>query len=301
MDTEARIAAFTWLKSQSDIYGEVFPRKILESGFSYKGERVPLLGPQGIFKPKIFPIIPLSITTTSNSPYDDGKLGGFLSYKYRGIDPLHRDNIGLRMAMEQQIPLVYFYSLTPGKYFAMWPVYIISENRADLSFTVAVDDEKVMFNSFNETQNQLVREPEENYRRSYITTAVKQRLHQKGFRERVIEAYQSCCALCKIKHSELLDAAHIIPDGEIGGEPTVNNGIALCKIHHAAFDNFFFGIRRDYIIEIRKDILEEKDGPMLELGFKGLHNNKIILPKKNSSWPSVQKLEERYQKFKKAV
>jgi putative restriction endonuclease len=55
MDTPARIAAFAWLKSQSQIYGDVFPRNILETGFIFQGERVPLLGPQGIFKPRIFP------------------------------------------------------------------------------------------------------------------------------------------------------------------------------------------------------------------------------------------------------
>jgi hypothetical protein len=35
---------------------------------------------------------------------------------------------------------------------------------------------------------------------------------------------------------ELLDAAHILPDGHPKGEPVVPNGLALCKLHHAAFD-----------------------------------------------------------------
>jgi predicted restriction endonuclease len=39
-----------------------------------------------------------------------------------------------------------------------------------------------------------------------------------------------CC------HAALLDAAHIILDTEPQGEPTVRNGLALCKIHHAAYD-----------------------------------------------------------------
>jgi putative restriction endonuclease len=299
MDTPARIAAFAWLKSQSQIYGDVFPRNILETGFIFQGERVPLLGPQGIFKPRIFPQIPLSITTTSNSPYNDGSpKDGYLTYKFRGDDPFHRDNVGLRLAYEQQLPLIYFYSLIPGKYFAMFPVYIIGENREDKSFKVTVDDQKLFFSDI-EQSNSIVNEPEVNYRRSYYTTEIRQRLHQKGFRERVLDAYQTTCALCRIKHVELLDAAHIIPDGEVGGEPTVDNGIALCKIHHSAFDNFFFGIRPDYTVDIRKEILEENDGPMLELGFKGLHNIKIQLPRNKKDHPNIEKLNERYIRFRK--
>jgi putative restriction endonuclease len=302
MDTPARIAAFSWLKSQSLIYGDVFPRKLLQDGFSYNGKRVPLLGPQGIFKPQIFPQIPLSITTTSNSPYQDSAPSeGSLIYKFRGTDPFHRDNVGLRMAMAQKIPLIYFYSLIPSKYFAMWPVYIIGEDKNDLSFRVAVDDMKFLYNFTEQILPLAINEPEEIYRRSYITTTVKVRLHQKSFRERVLNAYQSTCALCRIKHQELLDAAHIIPDGEYGGDPSIDNGIALCKIHHSAFDNYFFGIRPDYTIEIRKELLEEDDGPMLELGFKGLHNSKIIIPRKKEHHPSTDKLEIRYNQFREAI
>ena len=58
-----------------------------------------LLGPQGIFKPKIIPQIPLSITTTPKGPYDDSfSYDDFLLYRYRGTDIQHRDNAGLRMA-----------------------------------------------------------------------------------------------------------------------------------------------------------------------------------------------------------
>ena len=50
----------------------------------------------------------------------------------------------------------------------------------------------------------------------------------------MLEAYQSQCAFCRLRRAELLDAAHIIPDSHPLGEPRVSNGLALCKIHHAA-------------------------------------------------------------------
>jgi hypothetical protein len=56
-DAAIRRAAFDWLAEQSEVHGDVLPRDVLAAGFSYEGDRVPLLGPQGIadrkFKPPI--------------------------------------------------------------------------------------------------------------------------------------------------------------------------------------------------------------------------------------------------------
>ena len=126
---------------------------------------------------------------------------------------------------------------------------------------------------------------------------VRVRLHQRAFRERVLQAYREQCAICRLRHSELLDAAHIIPDTEPEGEPVVSNGLALCKLHHAAFDRQFLAIRPDYVIEIRRDILEESDGPMLLHGLKEMHQKKIVLPTVSEHRPNPMFLEKRYQRF----
>jgi len=67
-DQRVRLAAFQWLRAQMDVRGEVLPRSLLEEGFMFDGRRVPLLGPQGIFKPALCDL-PLSITTLPNSPH----------------------------------------------------------------------------------------------------------------------------------------------------------------------------------------------------------------------------------------
>ncbi len=95
------------------------------------------------------------------------------------------------------------------------------------------------------------------------------------------------------------DAAHIIPDSDPDGEPVITNGLSLCKIHHAAFDNNIIGIRPDYSVEVRRDILEENDGPMLQHGIKEMHDKKIILPRHRSCYPDADSLEKRYVIFKK--
>jgi putative restriction endonuclease len=295
MDHELRIAAFKWLREQVRIHGDVLPREILEKGFVFQDTRIPLVSPLGIFKPKMIDI-PLTITTAPRGPYDDSfNKDGFLLYNYRGSDPNHRDNVGLRDAYVQGKPLIYFHGVVPGKYLAIWPVYIIADDPEKLMFTVAVDD----ISAIN-VINKSVQE-DATSRRAYITSTVLRRLHQRSFRERVLDAYPSQCAFCRLKHLELLDAAHIIPDTEPDSSPTVPNGISLCKLHHAAFDSFFIGISPDYVIELRKDILNEDDGPMLQHGLKELHQTKIILPISKNLWPDRDFLDWRYQKFKKAI
>lgn len=293
-DHEIRLAAFEWLNKQIQIHGDVLPRLILEIGFPFQETSIPLVSPQGIFKPRQMEL-PLSITTTPHGPYEDSfDKNDYLLYKYRGTDPQHRDNVGLRNAMSENVPLIYFHGIVPGKYLAVYPVFIINDNPRDLTFTVAADYEHVV------TESDYIMKDREDSRRAYITSQVKVRLHQRGFRERVLAAYKSHCAFCNFKRVELLDAAHIVPDNEPQGTPTVDNGLALCKIHHSAFDQHIIGVTPDYQIKIRTDILHEIDGPMLTYGFQKLHDQKIILPKSKKAWPDREKLEWRHRRFLEA-
>jgi putative restriction endonuclease len=293
IDHQIRLKVFEWLTKQIQIHGDVLPRKLLAEGFIFESEHIPLVSPQGIFKPKWLDY-PLSITTTPKGPYEDRQNDeGLIEYKYRGTDPNHRDNVGLRKAFEKQIPLIYFFGITPGKYMTVWPVYIVGDDPQNLTFTVAGDEQKyINSDDIGVNENSI-------YRRSYITSTIKNRLHQRSFRERVLEAYRSKCTVCRLKHLELLDAAHIIPDTEPESKPTVDNGLALCKLHHAAFDSFIIGITPDFRIEIRSDVLEEHDGPMLKHGLIELHGSNIILPAQKNNWPNRDYLDTRYQKFKK--
>ena len=137
-------------------------------------------------------------------------------------------------------------------------------------------------------------------RRLYLTRQVKVRLHQRLFRERVLRAYQLQCTLCRLRHTELLDAAHIIADANDEGIPIVPNGLALCKIHHAAFDKNIIGISPDYQVRIREDILAEVDGPMLKFGIQSLDKTCIILPRNPIEHPDRDRLKERFDEFMKA-
>lgn len=301
-DSQVRNAAFEFLREAARRHGtDVLPRSVLAQGFQFDAQRVPILGPQGIFKPAILPEMPLSITTVpvaegEAAPYRD-LIGddGLLRYCYRGSDPRHRDNVGLRLAMQRQAPLIYCHGVVRGQYVAVWPVFIIGDSSAELMFTVSVDDRKIA--SLGAADDD---EAATEGRRRYITRQIQQRLHQEGFRQRVLSAYRQHCAICRLRHAELLEAAHILPDGHPLGEPVVPNGLALCKLHHAAFDADILGIRPDYQIEVRLDVLEEKDGPMLRHGLQGFHQRLLWTPPKPLLRPKREFLEERYALFRKA-
>jgi len=99
-DQQVWLEAFQFLTRLVDSHGEVLPLDAMRQDFDFRGRRVPLLGPQGIFKPAVLDW-PLSITTVPvvhgrARPYDDGLGGsGFLQYRYRGGAAGYRDNRGL--------------------------------------------------------------------------------------------------------------------------------------------------------------------------------------------------------------
>lgn len=295
-DLRVRLAAFDWLSAQVERHPDGLPRALLAEGFLFEGHRVPLVGPQGIFKPQVCEL-PLSITTIPDGPYPDAMEGRFLRYSYRGTDVRHPDNVGLRLARERNTPLVLFYRLRPGYYLSARPVYIVGDDPTRLCFDVAVDDAGQIRAP---GRGSGAGEDRTAIRREYVTASFRRRLHQQAFREQVLDAYREQCSLCRLRHRELLDAAHIVGDAEDEGDPVVSNGLALCKLHHAAFDSFFLTVRPDYIVEVRRSILEESDGPMLQVGLKQMHGQPIQLPRATSDRPDPGRLEQRYERFLRA-
>ena len=301
IDHRVRMAAFRFLEEQTQLRGETLTRDVLAKGFVFEDRRVPLIGPQGIFKPALLPKMPLSITTVpvvegKPRPYDD-VIGdeGLVRYRYRGRDPGHRDNAGLRLAMQRQEPLVYLYGVVPGRYMPSWPVYVVGDDPRGLSFTIAMDDRRMAA-----AGDYAVSEPEDAIRRTYVTRITKQRMHQQEFRQRVLRAYREQCAICRLQHEELLDAAHILPDWHPRGEPVVPNGLALCKLHHAAFDGHLLGVRPDLTVELRLDVLREPDGPMLKYGLQGFQGARLQLPRDPALRPNLEFVKLRYGMFRKA-
>ncbi len=268
----------------------------LSTAFTFDGERIPLVSQQGIFKPRRLEL-PISIRTTPPrtdrmAPYvDESTADGFVSYAYRGTDPQHHENRWLRQVMEGGITLLYLNGLTPGEYQAS-PAVILGDDPGAMRFNV-------MLLPFVSTVAGLPHDLVDATQRRYYLQLRAQRAHQAVFRSNVLRAYRGRCTVCSLGHVELLDAAHITSDRD-GGEPVVSNGLAMCKIHHAAFDTNIIGVRPDLVAEVRHDILDEHDGPMLLHGIQGIHGRSLVVPGKPQWRPDPLGIERRYDRFRDA-
>ncbi len=290
-EADVRRAAMNWLSQ----HGAARVDYAFTTTFEYGGRRLPLMDRQrGIRKPAGFDAA-LAIRTTFTPPnqvppYND-EIGpdGLQRYKYRGTDPGHPENVALRRAFEQRLPLIWFVGIAPGLYEPIYPVWIVGDDPSKLEFALALDPGQRLVDPTADLDEVT---------RRYLERLTKQRLHQRVFRSQVLLAYDGRCAVCRLGHRGLVDAAHIIADGRPHGEPVVINGLTMCKIHHAAFDSSILGIRPDLTLHIRQDILEERDGPMLRHGLQEMHNRPLMnVPRVRAVRPDPARLEERYADF----
>lgn len=293
-DTRLRQQAMAWLTVRTNDGLDSITRAELED-FKFEGAPFKLVDrTRGIRKPKELASA-LSISTTyrragADRPYED-EVGpdGFLRYKWSGTDPDHMDNRGLRASMEQSVPLIWFYGVGVSRFQPIYPVFIIGEEPEKHQFVVATEMGRDLHVPHSPVEAQL---------RRYILAETKRRLHQPVFRATVMRAYETRCAVCALAHGELLDAAHIVPDSNDAGIASVTNGLAMCKIHHAAYDAHILGITPELVVEIRQDLLEEIDGPMLEHGLKERHGKVLmVVPTARSERPSRDLLAVSYEKF----
>ena len=287
-----RRSAMSWLDQRRvDLVTQTFL-----ASFEYDGHSLPLMDRQrGIRKPAGMEAA-LSIRTVftepgGTPPYADAAgPDGLIRYKYRGNDPLHAENKALRRAYLDGLPLIWFVGIAPAQYKPVYPVWIVGDEPEQLQFAIALD------------QGQRLIKPGEDIgadTKRYMERLNQVRLHQPMFRARVLAAYDSHCALCRLGHVELLDAAHIIPDGRPHGDPVVPNGLAMCKIHHAAYDRDILGVRPDLVVDVRQDILDEIDGPMLRHGLQEMKGLRLTVPSSRRSRPDRMRLEERYEEFRR--
>lgn len=297
-DMRLREAVFHHVSQLRRAGGGVVTAHALNQGLVFQGERIPIWSQQkGIFRPKVLrtPGAALSIQTSFQGPYDDqiNREDELISYRYRGTDPEHPDNVAMVRAMEFRLPLLYLVAVAPGLYDPIFPCYVVDARPEELRFILAVGEEGVV--------KPPPADPHADWPlKVYITRQVRHRLHQRRFRYLVLNAYSNQCAMCRLRQPPLLDAAHILEDRDERGLPEVPNGLALCRIHHAAYDENILGIDPDYRIHLRADVLTEVDGPMLRYGLQELHGERILVPRRDRDRPNPEYLAERFERFRAA-
>lgn len=300
IDQKLRIAAFSAVRRLTEVRGDLTARD-LAAGFQFEGSRIPLVNPQrGIFKPSQMRYL-LSIRTVfprsgARVWYDDQTQvhrqiyegDETIDYAFMGTNQDAADNRWLREAMENRVPIVYFLGISPGLSQAVVPTYVTGWNASALKAQIA----------FGAPGRTDLAPPKNAIERHYALRAVKHRLHQASFRDAVITAYNGRCALSGLPETRLLDAAHIIADAdEEYGQPVIQNGIPLSKIHHAAFDAHLIGIDPDCRIHVSNRLMDQTDGPMLE-ALKSLHKGSLHLPSRPRDRPDRDRLAMRFDVFR---
>jgi putative restriction endonuclease len=259
----------------------------------------------GIWRAKELSEAAISISTAyvppgRQRPYEDS-MGpdGLLRYKWRGTNPDQADNRALRRAMQEQLPLVWFVGVgfVPGTntqvYEPRYPVWLIAEEPELHQFVVAVEEGQRAIPLGADADVVDIT-------RRYNERMVRMRYHQPLFRSFVLHAYERRCAVCRLPFSELLDAAHIKADSA-EGPARVSNGLALCKIHHGAYDANLIGISPDYIVRVQESVLRTFDGPTLQHAIKEMDGERLRqLPRSRLERPDRDLLAERFEEFKRA-
>ena len=305
-----RRAAFDRVRELARRHDDLVPLDTLQQGFEFGGRRISFGSFfSGIYRPKEMhgPAALALVTAPPKrgrpAPYEDtyDAVNGMFSYRFRdaGTDSAramaqaHADNHKLREAHRLMVPLVYFRGIAPGEYTPLAPVFVSSidvrSRTASLEVGLPVADT---------TPAGLV---SDEITRRYATREAAYRLHQHRFRHAVLQAYRTRCTICALKEASLLQAAHIVEDRDPLGGATIINGLALCAIHHLAYDRNLLGINPDGVVHIHARLLDEIDGPMLKNGLQYFHGAHILKPARLTDRPDPERLALRFDAFQAAA
>ena len=293
-DDDVRSSCFAALDVLQAQHGPELPFTALAEGFNFRGRNVPFLNrAYGIYRAADVQRGPAALSINSafaqKRYQDEGTVDGVL-YRYQDGPIDNHFNTWLRQAHVLDVPLVYFIGTRPNWYRPEYPAFVEDDYPATRSVLISFGE---MHGPFDEPEPVHIGDPIE---RRYVVRQVKQRIHQAQFRGAVLPAYRDRCAICTLKEIRLLDAAHIVADVEERGEPLVSNGLSLCSIHHRAFDEDLVGISPDHDVHVSRRLLDDEDGPMLEL-LKGFHGRRIVLPTRRAWQPERERFAERFERF----
>jgi putative restriction endonuclease len=309
-DIELRRAALDHVRELQRRFDDLVPVHVLREGFLFRGRRVSFGSfYSGIFRPKeMSGPAALSLVTAAPkvgrpAPYEDEFDEDTGRFTYRFRDPqestlaaarqAEAHNRALVAAHELSVPLIYFRGIASGQYAIVAPAFVMSVDPArrlvELDAGLPLADV---------TEAGLVSDADV---RRYATREALVRLHQHRFRAAVLRAYATRCAVCRLREATLLQAAHIIDDRKERGIATIVNGIALCAIHHLAYDRNLLGIDPRGVVHIARRLLDEHDGPMLRNGLQGFHGAAILQPRRPDERPDPERLELRFTLFTTAA
>ena len=144
-------------------------------------------------------------------------------------------------------------------------------------------------NAVNDAQiEERVPEP-----RRYAVVSTKKALRDVNFKDRVLTAYSHSCAMCGVQ-LRLLDAAHILPAAHPDSTDETCNGIALCALHHRAYDRGFITFDTGYRVHRNESMEQEFQELGLDRGLDDFRERlfaMIEIPPAHQDRPAAANIE----------
>jgi putative restriction endonuclease len=161
---------------------------------------------------------------------------------------------------------------------------ITSEDRETLNALNAID----------ETDERESGAGMESSQRREIISSIKRKYREHDFRRRVLSAYAATCAFCGVQ-LRLVEAAHIIPVASESSTDETANGVALCALHHKAYDQNLLSFDEEYRIQVSSTTVSGLKRLNLSGGWMHFQNglkNAILLPADKRDYPSKRYISE---------
>jgi putative restriction endonuclease len=290
-DDLIRMAALKRVKDLRNLWGDSIPETELARGFVCDGDVVLLKGPQGIFKPRQLRDGPLTIMSTLGSRYEDELMdeANVLRYDYAPPTREH-ENAGLKNLMAAGKPVILLKQVKPKprpEYMVLAPLFVEGFDDRTRQFTLSTRAD--LFARTDTQGGLVVRE----IHKAYGEANVQTRLHQAYFRRDVLSVHRNRCCVCELRVRPLLQGAHIVPDSDAMGVPSVQNGLSLCSLHHSAFDRGIVRIKPDYSIQIGQEWISDDDR-FAQQALSAFEGKSIALPNQASHRPHPDFLAWRY-------
>ncbi|WP_082028791.1 HNH endonuclease [Xanthomonas sacchari] len=154
------------------------------------------------------------------------------------------------------------------------------------------DGSRAELEALNNLPNIELSEAERTYGRKKIVSEIVRAYRAHDFSKRVLSAYSNACAACGLQ-LRLVEAAHIVPVTSDASTDSTENGIALCVLHHRAYDKNIISIDECYRIEVSETTLRGLGEYNLLGGleqFRGNLRPLMLLPADRRDYPSPSNL-----------
>lgn len=211
-----------------------------------------------------------------------GRLGSSSSMQIRedtlrkayinGFEPCDKGNKEVAIAFRPDFFVEYLQSLEP--------LHDFGQSEKDL----AVLSDVAQNPEINEADIQI-----QNIARKTTAVFVRRKLRDLYFHKCVLTAYYSRCSFCNT--FENVEAVHIIPLGHDMSTDETRNGLALCALHHKAYDQALVTVIDDYTIQVNRNQATELQNQKLSDGLAKFSQDLrpiIILPPAISDRPHAE-------------